>query len=95
MGDIFFSTSFVLVLSPMSGNLFDKCLVPEAVADDPDPGPLLVPLDAVVVPAQHRVHLAAQGHRLAFPVSSVMVSNKKQLGKNVINWLHNSFRLFV
>ena len=64
------------------------------MADDPDPGPLLVPLDAVVVPAQHRVHLAAQGHRLAFPASSVMDSNK-QAGKNVINWLHNSFRLFL
>ena len=48
-------------------------LLPEVVADDPNPGPLLIPLDAVVVPAQRRVHLAAQGGRLAFPV---MVSNK-------------------
>ena len=53
----------------MSEILFGKFLVPEAVADHPDPGPLLVPLDAVVVPAQHRVHLAAQGHRLAFPAA--------------------------
>ena len=43
--------------------------VPEVMADDPHPGPLLVPLDAVVVPAQRRVHLAAQGGRLTFPMS--------------------------
>ena len=48
-------------------------LAPEVVADDPHPGPLLVPLDAVIVPAQRRVHLTAQGGHLAFPV---MVSNK-------------------
>ena len=42
-------------------------LLPEVMADHAHPGPLLVPLDAVVVPAQQRVHLAAEGHRLAFP----------------------------
>ena len=42
-------------------------LVPEAVADDPHPGPRLVPLDAVIVPAQPGVHLTGQAHGLAFP----------------------------
>ena len=52
-------------------------LAPEVMADHTHPGPLLVPLDAVVVPAQQRVHLAAEGHGLAFPArvkSTIMVA---------------------
>ena len=55
-----------------------EVLAPEAVTEDAQPGPVLVPLDAVVVPAQPRVHHAAQRHPPALPETEKMIDCQEE-----------------